>query len=77
MKSKLLLSLFLVVSLFLTACGDTEKSSNNTADTLTVYTTVYPLQFLAEEIGGDYVDASTHLEQTSIRMSHLKKILLR
>ncbi|MGM9929947.1 MAG: metal ABC transporter solute-binding protein, Zn/Mn family [Bacillus sp. (in: firmicutes)] len=59
MKSKLLLSLFLVVSLFLTACGDTEKSSNNTADTLTVYTTVYPLQFLAEEIGGDYVDAES------------------
>lgn len=58
MNKKLLLSVFLIVTAFLTACGnaDTSNEDTNKNENLTVYTTVYPLQFLAEEIGGDYVD---------------------
>ena len=59
MKKKLLLSLFLIVSLFLTACGDTETSSNEESKTLSIYTTVYPLQFLAEQIGGEFVNVQS------------------
>ncbi|MEH7124194.1 zinc ABC transporter substrate-binding protein [Bacillus sp. JJ1773] len=51
--------LFLMLSLFLTGCaaGEEEKEKNN--DTLTVYTTVYPLQYFAERIGGKYVETKT------------------
>src|SRR5690625_7998710 len=35
---------------------DTSSSEQSTSD-LTVYTTVYPLQFMVEEIGGDSVTA--------------------
>lgn len=59
MNKKRLLSLFLVVSLFLTACGDTQTSSNQESNTLSIYATVYPLQFLAEQIGGDFVEVQS------------------
>ena len=62
MKKKLLLSVFLTVAAFLTACGNSDTSDENQTNSdnkLTVYTTVYPLQFLAEEIGGEYASVET------------------
>ncbi|MBD3110548.1 zinc ABC transporter substrate-binding protein [Bacillus sp. AGMB 02131] len=61
MNKKLLLSFLLIFAAFLTACGnsDTTKDHANSDDALTIYTTVYPLQFLAEEIGGEYANVET------------------
>ena len=42
--------LLILIALFLTACND--KNS----DKITVFTTVYPLQYFTERIGGTYVD---------------------
>lgn len=47
----LLLALFII-----TACSNTNDDSNSETK---IYTTIYPLQFLVEEIGGDTVDAIT------------------
>jgi zinc transport system substrate-binding protein len=59
---KKLLSLFLSVclplSLLLAGCGN-EQSKKKDKDILTVYTTVYPLQYFTERIGGSYVDVQT------------------
>lgn len=61
MNKKLLLSVFLMVAAFLTACGnsDTSEDQSSSGDKLTIYSTVYPLQFLAEEIGGEYATVET------------------
>ena len=64
MKKFFLFSCFiLLISTFLTACGeDSRKQANSTSknsNQLTVYTTVYPLQYFAEEIGGDSVVVET------------------
>ena len=62
---KRLLSFFLLsaVALVAAACsgGDTDKesTSNKEEDALSIYTTVYPLQYFAERIGGDHVDVSS------------------
>ena len=52
-----------VVILVLAACGSNDESAtpeetdtNSTSDQLTIHTTVYPLQYFAERIGGDYVN---------------------
>ena len=58
---KVCISLLLVISLF-SACGvkkeNTEKGQQNRvkSDKLQIYTTIYPLQFLAEQIGNGYVE---------------------
>ena len=58
-----LISILLPVSLVLAACGeDTTKqvdTTTNNHDKLTVYTTVYPLQYFTEEIGGEAVQVET------------------
>lgn len=55
-----LLVLFLVFSLVLAGCeGSNEKVTKTNDSTLTVYTTVYPLQYFAERIGGEFVQAET------------------
>ena len=62
---KRLLSFFLlsVVALVAAACSggdtDTESTSKKEEDALSIYTTVYPLQYFAERIGGDHVDVSS------------------
>ena len=62
---KRLLSFFLlsVVALVAAACSggdtDTESTTNKEKDALSIYTTVYPLQYFAERIGGDHVDVSS------------------
>lgn len=53
------LSLVLLIS----ACSNTSDSSKSTKEsdqnTLTVYTTVYPLQYFTEQIGGEFVNVSS------------------
>ncbi|EUJ37216.1 hypothetical protein PWEIH_11028, partial [Listeria weihenstephanensis FSL R9-0317] len=55
-KIAILLSTILLVSVFIVGCGNSDEKTKN-SDKLTVYTTVYPLQYLAAQIGGNYVDA--------------------
>lgn len=61
MKKKLLVFLA-VMTLLMSACGN--KKDNDNIGTvnegkLTVYTTVYPLQYFTERIGGDFVDVQS------------------
>ncbi|MEA0555403.1 zinc ABC transporter substrate-binding protein [Lysinibacillus irui] len=61
MKKLYLVLLVAVLAVFTAACGDKSTTSQKTEekDTLTVYTTVYPLSYFAQRIGGDYVDVSS------------------
>ncbi|WP_260285251.1 metal ABC transporter solute-binding protein, Zn/Mn family [Peribacillus aracenensis] len=61
MKIRALLSLFLVTAVFLSACGNSKEESrkDETKDALDIYTTVYPLQYFTEAIGGKYVNVET------------------
>lgn len=67
---KKLLFLVLLLALFLGACGSTNETNDsstdaaNGADTakddkLSVYTTVYPLTYFTEQIGGDLVEVES------------------
>lgn len=52
--------------LMLTACGNEENDASTdtkkeSGDPLTVYTTIYPLQYFAERIGGDTIEAESML----------------
>lgn len=58
-----IISMFTLV-LLLAACNadDTKKNTNESQqkeDALSVYTTVYPLQYFTEQIGGEFVDVSS------------------
>ncbi|AOH56809.1 adhesin [Peribacillus muralis] len=61
MKNRAWLPLFLVTVLLLSACGNTKEKNTDDAkkDTLNIYTTVYPLQYFTEAIGGEYVNVDT------------------
>ncbi|CEG21519.1 High-affinity zinc uptake system protein ZnuA precursor [Planococcus massiliensis] len=64
---KKLLFLVLLLVLFLGACSSTNDSSTDAAngadtakdDKLSVYTTVYPLTYFTEQIGGDLVEVES------------------
>lgn len=56
---KKLVYLFIIAALLLAACNKNENRSNEENNTTTVYTTVYPLQFFAEKIGGDTVTVTS------------------
>lgn len=58
MKQKILLSLLLMVSAILTACSDTDNNKTDNEEEI-VYTSVYPLMFLAEQIGGEHVNVKS------------------
>lgn len=67
MKKLSLLLLFALV-LVLTACNSTKNDTNSVSETtdnqeeskkLNIYTTVYPLSYFTERIGGDYVNVSS------------------
>ena len=57
----LLISFLLPLSLFLAGCAGTEstKEKEPSDHQLTVYTTVYPLQYFTERIGGNEVQVKT------------------
>lgn len=57
MKKLTLLSLVAILALFTAACGT--KSAKTDSNKINIYTTVYPLQYFAEEIGGEYVNVSS------------------
>ena len=50
----------LVIGLILSGCSEQETpSQTNQSDMLTVYTTVYPLDYFAQRIGGEHIEAKT------------------
>lgn len=57
MTKKGLLILSLLFTLLLAACGNKDMIENN--DQISIYTTVYPLQYFAERIGGDAVNVQS------------------
>ncbi|WP_432352545.1 metal ABC transporter solute-binding protein, Zn/Mn family [Sporosarcina sp. A2] len=61
MKRKLLGLLLLTLALSLAACGNKDTTADDTVANgkLDVYTTVYPLQYFAERIGGDTVSVQS------------------
>jgi zinc transport system substrate-binding protein len=60
MKKFFLLNIVAVFALISTACGDTTKlTETKNSDALTVYTTVYPLTYFTERIGGENVDVKS------------------
>jgi len=65
LKKVLSLFLFSIVAVILAACGGDDNATTDKETTeestnkLSIYTTVYPLQYFAERIGGEYVDVSS------------------
>ena len=53
------LSILLPLSLLLSACTNDKDQVQKEKDQLTVYTTVFPLQYFTEQIGGKYVNVKT------------------
>ncbi|HAF0292594.1 TPA: adhesin, partial [Salmonella enterica subsp. enterica serovar Typhimurium var. 5-] len=59
-KPALLFSFLLIFSIFISGCGnDAAESGKKNDNLIQVYTTVYPLQYFAQQIGGDYVNVET------------------
>jgi zinc transport system substrate-binding protein len=58
-KIILILSFFLPLGLILSGCTNGSNQSKEKKDQLTVYTTVFPLQYFTEQIGGKYVNVKT------------------
>lgn len=62
MKKKSLILLALIMTLLIGACGNKNEKDNvgtSNEGKLSVYTTVYPLQYFTERIGGDLVDVKS------------------
>jgi zinc transport system substrate-binding protein len=55
----IMLSFLLPFSLFLAGCTNGDHQPAKNANKLTIYTTVFPLQYFTEQIGGKYVDVKT------------------
>lgn len=53
------LSFFLPFSLFLSACSNEQGPIQTNKNQLSVYTTVFPLKYFTERIGGKYVEVQT------------------
>ena len=49
----------LLATLGLTVMGSVVSTDASAQDTLEIYTTIYPLEFIAQEIGGDTVDVES------------------
>lgn len=58
MKKLIVLFLF---SVFLAGCGEEQTNSKKAEEEIKVYTTVYPLQYFAQQIGGDQVNVQSIL----------------
>lgn len=60
MKKFFLLNIIAVFALISTACGDTNKpTETNNSEAITVYTTVYPLTYFTQRIGGENVQVKS------------------
>ncbi len=61
MKKLFPMILLIVMALLVTACSSTESSESkkNDPNKIDIYTTVYPLTYFTERIGGDYVNVSS------------------
>ncbi|USK62417.1 metal ABC transporter solute-binding protein, Zn/Mn family [Peribacillus asahii] len=60
MKKKILMFTSMLAILLLVACSSEEKAGQeNTDGNLTVFTTIYPLQYFTERVGGDFVTTKT------------------
>lgn len=59
MKKIIFLPFILLISLVITACSAENEQSNKQNDQLTIYSTVFPLQYFTERIGGKYVNVYT------------------
>ncbi|WP_313958751.1 metal ABC transporter solute-binding protein, Zn/Mn family [Bacillus sp. X1(2014)] len=59
----LIVTSILIFSLILSGCVNTEtvsmESDKNNKETLTVYTTIYPLEDFTKKIGGDFVQVKS------------------
>lgn len=64
---KLLLFIFCMTIFLLTACSQEENPEQGTADedTISVYTTLYPLEYFTKQIGKEFVNVQTILPQGS------------
>lgn len=49
----------LLIAFLLTGCAENTREESNNTDVLQIYTTVYPLQFFTEEIGGEHVEVAS------------------
>lgn len=59
-KLSFIFALILGASIFLTGCkGDNSTANTQNENQLSIYTTVYPLEYMAKQIGGDYVNVSS------------------
>jgi zinc transport system substrate-binding protein len=59
MKKNILLPFILLISLVITACSAEKEQTDNKKEQLTIYSTVFPLQYFTERIGGKYVTVNT------------------
>ncbi|MBE1555461.1 metal ABC transporter solute-binding protein, Zn/Mn family [Sporosarcina limicola] len=64
MNKKLVMIISIFTLILLTACGNKDSGKDKPAkgtdaDKLSVYTTVYPLQYFTERIGGEHVDVKS------------------
>jgi zinc transport system substrate-binding protein len=60
MKKSLIFLLFILpISLVLSACSNDVNKTEEQKNQLTIYTTVFPLQYFTEQIGGEFVDVNT------------------
>ena len=63
MKKAFFLFLVTVLALFTAACGDksstTSPKQSENKEKMTIFTTVYPLSYFTERIGGDFVEVSS------------------
>jgi zinc transport system substrate-binding protein len=55
----ILLTIVLPLSLFLAACSNGDHPPQKNSNKLTIYTTVFPIQYFTEQIGDKYVDVMT------------------
>ncbi|HSH35427.1 MAG TPA: zinc ABC transporter substrate-binding protein [Schnuerera sp.] len=53
---KKIISIIILMVLIITGCSTVEKPNDSSGEKLIVYTSFYPLNFLAEEIGGTNID---------------------
>ncbi|MEH7013665.1 zinc ABC transporter substrate-binding protein [Neobacillus niacini] len=59
MKKIIFLPFILLIILLMTACSTENGQSQKKKDQLTIYSTVFPLQYFTERIGGKFVNVNT------------------